>query len=105
MDFDSDDLEDYDGSGHEEFHEDDLDDQEYDQLYEELPKLKKVLQDYNDEIPEYDLKEALYYVHYDVDAANKDLRTRFKKKGMYHSQFSVCLHWLLLLTEEPVLIY
>lgn len=86
-DYDSDDLEDFDESMNEEFNEDDLDDEEYDQLYASLPKLKQSLASYNDSVPEFDLKEALYYHHYEIEPAVKDIKTRFKKKGMYFHPF------------------
>ena len=66
MDYD-DDYEDY--SQDEGFDEDKLTNEEYEQLHEVLPKLRKQLATYNDEIPEYDLKEALYANYWDVDAS------------------------------------
>lgn len=92
-DYDSDDLEDYDESMHEEFHEDDLDDEEYDQLYASLPTLVQSLKNYNDEIPEFDLKEALYFNHYDIDLSVKEIKSRFKKKGKYSFYLECWTHF------------
>ncbi|MCH0629032.1 hypothetical protein JNB11_03545 [Kocuria palustris] len=82
MDYD-DDYEDY--SQDEGFDEDKLTNEEYEQLHEVLPKLRKQLATYNDEIPEYDLKEALYANYWDVDASLAELKTRFKKSKYTYS--------------------
>lgn len=79
--FDEDDLADYDNySGEEEFNEDNLDDQEYDKLYACLPQLKEDIKDYNDEILEIDLKEALYFNYYEIEEAVKELKSKYPKK-------------------------
>lgn len=92
--FDEDDLADYDNySGEEEFNEDNLDDQEYDKLYACLPQLKEDMKDYNDEILEIDLKEALYFNYYEIEEAIKELKSKYPKKktnSMYIFQFFVC---------------
>lgn len=89
--FDEDDLADYDNySGEEEFNEDNLDDQEYDKLYACLPQLKEDTKDYNDEILEIDLKEALYFNYYEIEEAIKELKSKYPKKktnSMYIFQF------------------
>lgn len=77
--------EDYsDYSGEEEFHEDSLSNEEYDALYAALPKVKEALLSYNSDIPDLDIKEALYYHYFEVEPACEELRSKFpKKKGMY----------------------
>lgn len=84
MDYDDDDLYDYGSGDAEAFNEDALDDNEYDQLYDVLPKLKAKLASYNDEIPELDLKEALYYNYYELDAAIEEIKSKHRK-SMYIS--------------------
>lgn len=84
--FDQDDLEDYDSL--EEFNEDLLNDEDYDQLYASLPAVKEALNNYNNTIPEYDVKESLYSNYYNLDESVKDLKSRFPKKktsGTYNS--------------------
>lgn len=84
--FDDDDLEDYQNYSAEEeaFNEEALDDAEYDKLYALLPILKQQVADYNDEMDELDMKEALYYNYYAVEEAVKELKEKYpKKKGMY----------------------
>lgn len=76
---DSDDLEDYTSPADDEFDEDALSNEEYDKLHEMLPKLKKLLRTYNDDISEYDLKEALYFNYYELDATIEEIKSRFKK--------------------------
>ncbi|KAG4404812.1 hypothetical protein JTP64_005826 [Candida tropicalis] len=80
MDYDDDDL-DYNSQGEEEeFDENKLNNEEYDLLHDMLPELKKKLKDYNDDIPDYDLKEALYYNYFEIDPAIEELKSKFKKK-------------------------
>ena len=87
MPFDDDDLEDYENMSGEEFHEDNLDDEEYEKLYALLPKLKLDLATYNDEVPEEFLKEALYYNYYSIEEALNEIKEKFpKKKGMYNKE-------------------
>lgn len=77
---------DYDiASDGEEFNEDTLDDAEYDQLYAQLPILKKELANYNEDILEIDMKEALYYNYYKIEDSVNELKDKYprKKKGMY----------------------
>lgn len=83
--FNDDDLADYDNSaGEEEFNEDSLNDEEYDKLYETLPKLKELIASYNNSIDEMALKEALYYNYYELSDAIEELKSKFpKKKGMF----------------------
>lgn len=93
-DFAEDDLADYDNySGDEEFNEDNLDDEEYDNLYSSLAKVKERMKEYNDEIAEIDLKEALYFNYYEIEEAVKELKSKFPKKrtnGMYICRIFVC---------------
>lgn len=111
MDYD-DDYEDY--SQDEGFDEDALTNEEYDQLHEALPKLRNQLASYNDEVPEYDLKEALYANYWDIEASLTEIKSRFKKSKytFFPSQLttfgSVGLfavgddtHRLLLLSPSP----
>lgn len=77
---------DYDiASDGEEFNEDTLDDDEYEQLYAQLPLLKKELESYNDEIQEIDMKEALYFNYYKINESVEELKDKYpkKKKSMY----------------------
>lgn len=79
MDYDDDDL-DYNSQGEEEeFDENKLNNEEYDLLHDMLPELKKKLKDYNDDISDYDLKEALYYNYFEIDPAIEELKSKFKK--------------------------
>ncbi|KAK7678872.1 hypothetical protein QCA50_018175 [Cerrena zonata] len=79
--FNDDDLADYDNSaGEEEFNEDSLNDEEYDKLYETLPKLKELIASYNNSIDEMALKEALYYNYYELSDAIEELKSKFPKK-------------------------
>lgn len=73
-----DDLVDY--SEDEEFNEDKLNDEDYDSLYEALPKLKGKVAQYNDQIGELDLKEALYYNYFNIDDAFNELKKNYPKK-------------------------
>lgn len=73
-----DDLVDY--SEDEEFNEDKLNDEDYDSLYDALPKLKGKVAQYNDQIGELDLKEALYYNYFNIDDAFNELKERYPKK-------------------------
>jgi hypothetical protein len=77
-----DDLEDYTSPADEEFDEEALSNEEYDKLHEVLAELKQLLKDYNDEIPEFDLKEALYFNYYEVPDTIDEIKSRFKK-SMY----------------------
>ncbi|CAX40943.1 GTP binding protein, putative [Candida dubliniensis CD36] len=79
MDFDDDEL-DYSSHEEEDFDENKLNNEEYDLLHEMLPGLKEKLRSYNDEIPEYDLKEALYYNYFEIGPAIDELKSKFKKK-------------------------
>ena len=84
MDFDDDEL-DYSSHEEEDFDENKLNNEEYDLLHEMLPGLKEKLRSYNDEIPEYDLKEALYYNYFEIGPAIDELKSKFKK-----SMYSKC---------------
>lgn len=81
MDYDDDDL-DYSSHEEEEFDENKLNNDEYDLLHDTLPALKEKLKSYNDEIPEYDLKEALYYNYFEIEPTVEELKSKFKK-SMY----------------------
>lgn len=78
--------EDYDDfSGDEGFHEDSLTNEEYDALYAALPVAKKALASYNSDIPEEEIKEALFYNYFEVDPALEELRSKYsKKKGTFN---------------------
>ena len=76
-----DDFEDVSGSEEGDiFNEDELDDKEYDELYKYLPQVKTSMSSYNDNIPETDLKEALYYNYFELDKTIEELKSRFPKK-------------------------
>lgn len=65
------------------FHEDALNDEDYDLLYELLPKVKESIATYNDSIDELSIKEAIYYNYFELEPTLEELRSRFpKKKGM-----------------------
>ncbi|KAK6203557.1 putative elongation factor 1 alpha-like protein [Scheffersomyces amazonensis] len=80
MDYDDEDYYSHGEDVEGEFNEDSLPNDEYDKLYELLPKLKAKLKDYNDEIPQQDLKEALYYNYYELGPSIEELKSKFKKK-------------------------
>lgn len=83
-DYYSDDLESL-HSGEEEFSEDLLTNEEYDQLYEVLPKLKHQLRHYNSNIDDLTLKECLYNNYFDVDNSLQEIKSMYPKlKGMYY---------------------
>ena len=70
------------------FIEDALTNEEYDQLYELLPQVKKALASYNDTIDELSIKEAIHYNYFELEPTLEDLKSRFpKKKGMLFSLF------------------
>lgn len=70
-------------SGEEEFHEDALNNEEYDLLYELLPKVREEMEQYNSSVDELSMKEALYYNYFELEPALEELRKKFpKKKGM-----------------------
>ncbi|CAH2355650.1 elongation factor 1 alpha-like protein [[Candida] railenensis] len=78
---------DYDiASDGEEFNEDTLDDDEYEQLYAQLPLLKKELESYNDDIQEIDMKEALYFNYYKINEAVEELKDKYPKKKKVNSK-------------------
>lgn len=80
MDID-DDYDNY--SGDEEFNEDSLTNEEYDTLYDALPKVKEALASYNSDIDDLAIKEALYYNYFELEPALEELKSKFpKKKGM-----------------------
>ncbi|KAF3984977.1 hypothetical protein FT663_05478 [Candidozyma haemuli var. vulneris] len=65
------------------FIEDALTNEEYDQLYELLPQVKKALASYNDTIDELSIKEAIHYNYFELEPTLEDLKSRFpKKKGI-----------------------
>jgi elongation factor 1 alpha-like protein len=65
--------------GEEEFNEDSLTNEEYDQLHDVLPELRARLESYNDTIPEFAMKQALYYNYYELEPAITELKSQFKK--------------------------
>lgn len=83
--------EDYDEySGDEGFHEDALNNEDYDALYAALPVAKKALAAYNPDIPDEEIKEALYYHYFEVDPALEELRAKYpRKKGTLQSVFEL----------------
>ena len=87
MDYDDDDL-DYSSHEEEEFDENKLNNDEYDLLHDTLPALKEKLKSYNDEIPEYDLKEALYYNYFEIEPTVEELKSKFKRVCI-----DKCLPW------------
>lgn len=91
MDLD-DELADY--SGDEGFHEDDLNDEDYELLYTLLPQAKEEIAKYNPDIDDATIKEALYANYFELEDSLEDLRSRFpKKKGTFHySETFVRMH-------------
>lgn len=84
MDYDEDEL---DYNSHEdidEFDEDKLNNEEYDLLHEQLVHLKAKLKAYNDEIPEIDLKEALYFNYFELEPSIDELKGKFKQSMYNH---------------------
>lgn len=65
--------------GENEFNEATLSNEEYDELYRLLPILKQKLSEYNNEIPEKELKESLYYNYYELDPTIDELKSKFKR--------------------------
>ena len=83
MDYDEDELNYHSEEGEEEeFHEDNLTNEEYELLHQLLPKLKLQLKDYNDEIDDYNLKESLYYNYFELKPTIEELKSKYKK-SMY----------------------
>lgn len=74
-----------------EFTEDALNDEEYEQLMETLPILKQKLSKYSksESINEIDLKESLYNNYFNVDQTLDELKINYKLKGTY-IHFSCC---------------
>ncbi|KAG7664055.1 uncharacterized protein J8A68_002433 [[Candida] subhashii] len=80
MDYDEDELNYRSEEGEEEeFHEDNLTNEEYELLHQLLPKLKLQLKDYNDEIDDYNLKESLYYNYFELKPTIEELKSKYKK--------------------------
>lgn len=77
-DYYSDDLESL-HSEDEGFSEDLLTNDEYDQLYDVLPKLQHQLQGYNHKIDAYHLKECLYNNYFDLNDSLAEIKSRFPK--------------------------
>lgn len=88
--YDEDDVADYDEYD-EEFNEDNLNDEDYDKLYEILPSLKASLASYNNEIPDADLKETLYANYFEVEPTIEELKSRFKP-----STYIICGRYFML---------
>lgn len=76
MDYDSDDL-DY-SDNEQEFNEDSLSNEDYQQLYETLPVLKEKLKNYNSTIPEIDLKECLYANYFNIEDSLNEIKQNYK---------------------------
>lgn len=86
MDIDDDILSEEEG-----FHEDALNNEDYDLLYELLPTVKEAIASYNDSIDELSIKEAIYYNYFELEPTLEDLKSRFpKKKGTFFSFLTVC---------------
>ncbi|KAI5959884.1 uncharacterized protein KGF55_005116 [Candida pseudojiufengensis] len=78
MDYDEDEL-DYNSQDEiDQFDEDKLTNEEYDLLYELLPQLRNKLRSYNDEIPDLDLKEALYNNYFELEPSIDEIKSKFK---------------------------
>lgn len=92
MDYDEDDLYDHesDGQGEDVFEEYRLNNEDYDKLHEMLPILKSKLTAYNDEVPEIDLKEALYFNYFELEPSLEEIKSKFKK-SMYHFVLTSCM--------------
>lgn len=80
-DYYSDDLDS--GQSDEGFSEDLLPNEDYDLLYEALPKLQAQLAPYNDQIDLAVLKECLYNNYFEVEESVAELKSRYKRRGMY----------------------
>ncbi|KAL6450476.1 HBS1 Elongation factor 1 alpha-like protein [Candida maltosa Xu316] len=77
MDYDEDDI-DYNSQEEvEEFDENNLNNEEYDLLHDILPELKKQVKEYD--IPEHDMKEALYYNYFEIEPTIEELKSKYKK--------------------------
>lgn len=75
--------------GEEEFNEDSLTNEEYDQLHDVLPELKARLESYNNTIPEFDMKQALYYNYFELEPTITELKSQFKKRMYSLSDFVI----------------
>ncbi|KAI5949399.1 hypothetical protein KGF54_005634 [Candida jiufengensis] len=78
MDYDEDEL-DYNSQDElDQFDEDKLTNEEYELLHDILPQLKSKLKNYNDDISDFDLKEALYYNYFELDPSIEEIKSKFK---------------------------
>ncbi|CAK9442327.1 uncharacterized protein LODBEIA_P60700 [Lodderomyces beijingensis] len=78
MDYDEDELDYQSHDEVDEFDEDKLANDEYDLMHEQLAHLKSKLKSYNPEIPEIDLKEALYFNYFELEPSIEELKAKFK---------------------------
>lgn len=79
MDFDDDELNISADEPQEEFHEDNLTNEEYDHLYDSLELLRDQLADYNPDIDDKSLKEILYYNYFEVEPSLSEVKSTFKR--------------------------
>ncbi|GME74513.1 unnamed protein product [Ambrosiozyma monospora] len=79
-DYDDDDMIDYETQSQEdeEFNEDELNDEDYNLLYDEFDKLKPMVKDYD--ISDFKIKEVLYMNYFELDGALSEIKKDFKLK-------------------------
>lgn len=86
-DYSDDDMIDYQGQENDQFDEDALNDEEYDDLYELLPKIQEFSKSFNNpELTELKLKELLWLNYFDLEKTKTEIQSNFKKiseKRMY----------------------
>ncbi|GME77622.1 unnamed protein product [[Candida] boidinii] len=86
-DYSDDDMIDYQGQDNDQFDEDALNDEEYEDLYELLPKIQEFSKSFNNpELTELKLKELLWLNYFDLEKTKTEIQSNFKKileKRMY----------------------
>lgn len=90
-DYSDDDMIDYQGQENDQFDEDALNDEEYDDLYELLPKIQEFSKSFNNpELTELKLKELLWLNYFDLEKTKTEIQSGFKRiseKRMYLLSF------------------
>ncbi|OWB60875.1 organic cyclic compound binding protein [[Candida] boidinii] len=79
-DYSDDDMIDYQGQENDQFDEDALNDEEYDDLYELLPKIQEFSKSFNNpELTELKLKELLWLNYFDLEKTKTEIQSGFKR--------------------------
>lgn len=82
LNYSQDDMEDYanESDGEEQFNEDNLNDEDYNTLYELFPKVKKQTDDKYRDLSDQKIKELLWMNYFSVDDTMDEIKRTFKSK-------------------------